>query len=248
MTASPPSQKRALVTGGGSGIGLAIARAFAADGVAVTIAGRDEARLKASGFPHLVIDVTDEASVAAAATRVGSIDIIVANAGAAPTAAALKTTRALWDGAIAVNLTSLFLCAQAFVPSMIARGWGRFIAIASTASFKAYPYAGAYAAAKHGALGWIRTLALEHAKSGVTFNAICPGFTDTALIAGAVERIAAKAGGGADAAKRALAKDNPMGRLILPEEVAAAALWLASESASSVNGQSIVIDGGELIA
>lgn len=244
--ASP--KRRALVTGGGSGIGLAIARALRAAGHDVVIAGRDEAKMRAAGLPHIGIDVTDEASIAAAAKAAGPIDIFVANAGAAPTAAALKTSRALWDQTLAVNLTSVFSCAQAFAPQMIERGWGRFIAIASTASHRAYPYTGAYAAAKHGVLGWIRTLALEHAKSGVTFNAVCPGFTDTPLIAGAVERVAAKSGGDVAAAKRMLAKDNPMGRLIAPEEVAAAALYLASDAAASVNGQSIVIDGGELIS
>jgi NAD(P)-dependent dehydrogenase (short-subunit alcohol dehydrogenase family) len=154
----------------------------------------------------------------------------------------------MWDETLAVNLTSVFSCAQIFAPPMIDRGWGRFIAIASTASHRAYPYTGAYAAAKHGVLGWIRTLALEHAKSGVTFYAVCPGFTDTPLIAGAVARVAAKTGGDIGAAKRALAKDNPMGRLVAPEEVAAAVAYLASEAAAAVNGQSIVIDGGELIS
>jgi NAD(P)-dependent dehydrogenase (short-subunit alcohol dehydrogenase family) len=241
-------KRRALVTGGGSGIGLAIARGLLAAGHDVVIAGRDEAKLKAAGLPHIVVDVTEEASIAAAAPAAGPVDIFIANAGAAPTALSLKTSRAMWDETLAVNLTSVFSCAQIFAPPMIDRGWGRFIAIASTASHRAYPYTGAYAAAKHGVLGWIRTLALEHAKSGVTFNAVCPGFTDTPLIAGAVARVAAKTGGDIDAAKRALAKDNPMGRLVAPEEVAAAVAYLASEAAAAVNGQSIVIDGGELIS
>lgn len=241
-------KRRALVTGGGSGIGLAIARGLLAAGHDVVIAGRDEAKLKAAGLPHIVVDVTEEASIAAAAPAAGPVDIFIANAGAAPTALSLKTSRAMWDETLAVNLTSVFSCAQIFAPPMIDRGWGRFIAIASTASHRAYPYTGAYAAAKHGVLGWIRTLALEHAKSGVTFNAVCPGFTDTPLIAGAVARVAAKTGGDIGAAKRALAKDNPMGRLVAPEEVAAAVAYLASEAAAAVNGQSIVIDGGELIS
>jgi NAD(P)-dependent dehydrogenase (short-subunit alcohol dehydrogenase family) len=241
-------KKRALVTGGGSGIGFAIARALKAAGADVAIAGRDERRLKDAGLPYFIVDVTDEGSIASAAKAAGTIDIFIANAGAAPTAATLKTSRALWDEALAVNLTSAFFCAQAFVPGMIERGWGRFIVVASTAAHRAYPYAGAYCAAKHGVLGWVKTLALEHAKSGVTFNALCPGFTDTPLIAGAVERLAAKAGGDVEAAKRRLARDNPMGRLVAPEEVAAAAVYLASEAAASVNGQSIIIDGGELVS
>lgn len=242
------SKKRSFITGGGSGIGLAIAKALHNAGYDVTIGGRDEAKLKAAGFPYLVVDVTDEASLMAAAREAGDLDLFVANAGAAPTAPTLKTSRALWDSAIAVNLTSIYLCTQAFAPAMIARGSGRFIAIASTASHRAYPYTGAYAAAKHGVLGWMRTMALEHAKSGVTFNTICPGFTDTPLLSGAVDRLAAKSGGDINAAKRALAKDNPMARLVTPEEVAAAVVYLASEAAASVNGQSLIIDGGELIS
>jgi NAD(P)-dependent dehydrogenase (short-subunit alcohol dehydrogenase family) len=238
-------KRRALVTGGGSGIGLAVAQALRAAGHDVTIAGRNRARLEAAGFPFFVLDVKDDASIAAAPR---DFDIFVANAGAAPTAATLKTPRALWDEAIAVNLTSAFLCAQAFAPGMIERGWGRFISIASTASYRAYPFTGAYAAAKHGLLGWIRSLALEHAKTGVTFNAVCPGFTDTPMIEDAVSRLAAKAGGDAEAGKRALASVNPMGRLVRPEEVAAAVVFLAREDAGAVNGQSIVVDGGELIS
>ncbi len=242
------SPRRALVTGGGSGIGLAIAIALGKSGAAVTIAGRNEARLKATGFPFVAMDVTDETSVRAGVDAVGAIDIFVCNAGGVTTAPSLKTSRALFDDMLAVNLTSVMLCSQAAAPGMIERGWGRIIAVASTASLKAYPFTAAYAAAKHGVLGWIRSLALEHAKSGVTFNAICPGFTDTQLITSALDRLAAKAGGDREAAKRALAKDNPMGRLILPEEVAAAAAYLASDAAAAVNGQAIVIDGGEAIA
>ena len=238
--------KRALVTGGGSGIGLAIARVLTGAGCDVAIAGRDEGKLKAAGLPWFAVDVTNDESIAALAANAGPIDIFIANAGAAPTAATLKTSRATWDRAIAVTLTSVFACTQAFAPQMIERGWGRFIAVASTASHRAYRYTGAYAAAKHGVLGWIRTLAIEHAKTGVTFNAICPGFTDTPLLNDAVNRLAAKTAGDIDAAKRALAKDNPAGRLVHPDEVAAAALFLSGESAASINGQSLIIDGGEL--
>lgn len=238
--------RRALITGGGSGIGLAIAGALKGAGHDVAVAGRDEQKLKAAGFPYFIVDVTDDASIAALAKAAGPIDLFIANAGAAPTAPALKTSRALFDEALAVNLTSVFSCTQAFAPAMIARGFGRFIAIASTASHRAYRYTGAYAAAKHGVLGWMRTLALEHAETGVTFNAVCPGFTDTPLLAGAVDRLAAKTAGDIEAAKRLLAKENPMGRLVAPEEVAAAVVYLASDAAASVNGQSLIIDGGEL--
>ncbi len=242
------SGRRALVTGGGSGIGLAIARALSADGVDVTIASRNKERLRESGFAFVEMDVTDEASVAAGVAAMGPVDIFVNNAGFAATAPTLKTSRAVWDEMIALNLTSAFICARRVVPGMIERGWGRFIAVASTASFKAYAYTGAYAAAKHGVLGWIRTLALEHAKSGVTFNTICPGFTDTPLLSGALDRLAAKSDGDLAVAKSRLASVNPMGRLVDPDEVAAAARYLASDAAAAVNGQSIIIDGGEMIA
>ena len=242
------ARRRALVTGGGSGIGLAIANALKDAGHDVAIAGRDETRLKAAGHSYFIVDVTDDASIAAMAASAGPIDIFVNNAGFAATAPSLKTSRAQWDAMIALNLTSAFACAQAFAPAMIARGWGRFIAIASTASHKAYAYTGAYAAAKHGVLGWVKTLALEHATSGVTFNAVCPGFTDTPLIKGALDRLAAKSGGDRDAAKSTLAAVNPMRRLVAPEEVAAAVVYLSSDGAASVNGQSLVIDGGELIS
>lgn len=240
--------RNVIVTGGGSGIGLAIAKAFAERGDSVTIIGRDKARLDATGLNGVVADVTDEASLADALSQIAPADIFIANAGGAATAPALKTKREDWDRMIALNLTSVYLSARVAVPAMIDRGWGRFIAVASTASLKGYAYTGAYAAAKHGVLGWIRTLAIELAKTGVTANAICPGFTDTPLIAASLDTITAKTGRSRDEAMSAFTKDNPMGRLVSPEEVAAAALWLASEAAASVNGQSIVIDGGEVIS
>ncbi len=241
-------KNRVLVTGGGSGIGLAIAKKFTERGDQVTVAGRDPKKLKAAGLDHVIMDVADPASVRAALDRIGDIDIFIANAGAAATAPALKTTQDTWDRMLAVNLTSVYLCAQAAIPGMVDRGWGRFIAIASTASLKGYAYSGAYAAAKHGVLGWIKSLAIELAKSGVTANAICPGFTDTPLIDNALNMVAAKTGRGKDDALDAFVKTNPMGRLVKPSEVAAAALWLASDEAAAVNGQAIVIDGGEVVS
>lgn len=241
-TATP---RRAFITGGGSGIGLAIAREFAASGIGVTVSGRRAGPLKESGFPFVEMDVTDEQSVIDGVKAAGIIDIFVSNAGAAATAPALKTSREMWDRMIAVNLTSAYLCAREAIPQMKGRGRGRFIAIASTAALKAYPYTGAYAAAKHGLLGWIKSLALELAKTGVTANAICPGFTDTPLVDDALDNIVAKTKTSREDALAAFVKDNPMGRLIKPEEVASAALWLAGDKAASINGQAIMVDGGE---
>lgn len=242
------NHKRALITGGGSGIGLAIAQTFSKHGIDVIIAGRNTARLEKTGLAFLEMDVTDETSVVETIKAAGPIDIFIANAGAAVTAPALKTSREIWDQMIAVNLTSTYLCAREAVPQMVDRGWGRFIAIASTASIKGYAYTGAYAAAKHGVLGWIKTLAIELAKTGVTANAICPGFTDTSLVTNAIGQIVAKTGRTHDEALKAFTTDNPMGRLIKPEEVAGAALWLAGENAASINGQAITIDGGETVS
>lgn len=239
-----PTRTRAFITGGGSGIGLAIAHAFRDAGHDVLISGRDETRLRASGLPHVVMDVCDADAIAAGVRQAGPIDIFVANAGGAETAPALKMPRDVWDRMIALNLTSVFHCAQAALPAMVERGWGRFIVIGSTASLKGYRYAGAYAAAKHGVLGFVRTLALELAKTGVTANAICPGYTDTKLVADAIDAVARKKNLTRDEASAVFTGTNPMGRLVSPDEVAGAALWLASEEAASVNGQAIAVDGG----
>jgi NAD(P)-dependent dehydrogenase (short-subunit alcohol dehydrogenase family) len=237
--------RRVLVTGGGSGIGLALAQSFAAHGYDTAVAGRSLETLAATGLPHVIADVCDPGSISAALSQVGPIDIFVANAGGALTAPALKASLDDWDRMIALNCTSVFVCAQLAIPAMIERGWGRFIAIGSTASLKGYRYAGAYAAAKHGMLGFVRSLALEIAATGVTANALCPGYTDTPMLARAIEDISARTGRSPGAALQSLEQANPMRRLITPAEVAAAALWLASDAAAGVNGQAIAIDGGE---
>jgi NAD(P)-dependent dehydrogenase (short-subunit alcohol dehydrogenase family) len=237
--------RQVFISGGGSGIGLAIARAFVEAGDSVIVAGRNEAALSATGLDYRLMDVTVEDEVAAAISACPTIDVFVANAGGAITAPTLSTAQDDWDAMIALNLTSVWRCARHAVPSMVSRGSGRFIAVASTAAIKGYAYAGAYAAAKHGVLGLVRSMAAELAKTGVTANALCPGYTDTPMIAAATDLIAERTGRDAAAARAVFTKTNPMGRLIDPSEVAHAALWLASRGAASVNGQAIAIDGGE---
>jgi len=240
--------KKALITGGGSGIGLACAHRLSDAGAEICVAGRHEDPLRASGFAYVVMDVSDEDSVRAARERTGPMDIVISNAGGATTAPALKTSLHTWNAMLAVNLTGAFLCAQNFAPDMISHGWGRFIVIGSTASLKGYAYSAAYCAAKHGVLGLVRTLAIEMAKTGVTVNALCPGFTRTALVTRAMDTIAHKTGRSREDALHTLIRDNPMGRLVEPEEVADAALWLCGDGAAATNGQTVVIDGGELAA
>jgi NAD(P)-dependent dehydrogenase (short-subunit alcohol dehydrogenase family) len=236
---------RVLVTGGGTGIGLAVAKAFHGAGHDVVIAGRNETRLRDTGLPYVVMDVCNPDAIIEGLGRVGAVDVFVANAGGAETAGVVKMPRDVWDRAIALNLTSVFHCAQAALPPMVKRGWGRFIAVGSTASLKGYRYASAYAAAKHGALGFVRSLALELAQTGVTANLLCPGYTDTLLVANAIDAIVSKTGRTRADAASTFTGVNPLGRLVSPNEVAAAALWLASDAAAAVTGQAIAIDGGE---
>jgi NAD(P)-dependent dehydrogenase (short-subunit alcohol dehydrogenase family) len=246
----------AVVTGGSSGIGLAIARALATDGCAVSILGRDRARLDAAVQvigPHahaFTCDVTDEHAVTRAfadATARGPVQVLVNNAGAVETASLSKTTLAMWRRMLDVNVTSAFLCQQHVLPAMREAGFGRIVNIASTAALKGYAYVAAYSAAKHALLGLTRATAAETVALGITVNAVCPGYTDTPLVARSIERIVEKTGRTVDEAKAALTSSNPQGRLITPDEVAAAVRWLVSPDASSVTGQAIVIAGGEVM-
>jgi NAD(P)-dependent dehydrogenase (short-subunit alcohol dehydrogenase family) len=248
------SGRHALVTGGGSGVGRAIALALAGEGVAVTICGRRIEPLEetAAQSPHvhaLAADVTDEASVAAlyekAQAARGPFDIVVANAGMAASAPAARTPLALWHQTISVNLTGAFLSARPAMDTMRKARGGRIVFIASTAGLKGYPYVAPYVAAKHGVVGLMRALAVEFAESGVTVNAVCPGFVETDMLDESVARIVATTGRSEAQARDALAATNPQGRFIQPEEVAAAVLYLCSAGAGSITGQAISVSGGE---
>jgi len=255
MTAAPAiSAKHALVTGGGSGVGRAIALALAEAGINVTICGRREAELaKVAGESGRIFgiaaDVTNEASMAslyhAAEAARGPFDIVIANAGMAGSTPANKTTLADWQKTLDVNLTGAFLTVKPALAGMAARKTGRIIFIASTAGLKGYAYVAPYVAAKHGVVGLMRALAAETAKSGVTVNAVCPGFVETDMLEESIQRIVDKTGRSVEEARTSLASTNPQGRFIQPQEVAAAVLWLCGDAAASITGQTISISGGE---
>lgn len=248
------SGKHALVTGGGSGIGAAIAFALAQAGANVTICGRRLPELKAAAERHRNIhpqtaDVTDEAALhtlylQAQAAR-GKFAIVVANAGTAESAPAEKVTRALWSKTLDTDLTGAFFSAQPALAGMRAQKWGRIVFIASTAGLRGYAYVAPYVAAKHGLVGLARALALETAKDGITVNAVCPGFTETPLLDRAVDRIAAVTKINEAEARKTLAANNPQGRFIQPQEVADAVVWLCGEASAGITGQAISVSGGE---
>lgn len=247
------ADQHAVVTGGGSGIGAAIAKAMGEAGSRVTLMGRnaDKLRLKAAELnaEFQLADVTDRASVAtafaAAAKQKGTVTILVNNAGAAASAPFGKMDDALWDSLIAVDLTGVYNCTKAAINPMVEAGVGRIVNIASTAALKGYAYVSAYCAAKHGVVGLTRALALEYAKKGITVNAVCPGYTNTEIIAQALDRIVAATGRSRDEALGELIKVNPQQRLIEPEEVAETVLWICRQD--SMTGQSIAVAGGEVM-
>ena len=251
--------RHALVTGGARGIGLACAKALLARGAKVTLLGRGReslqaavAELNASGRVSFVsADIADMASVQAAfeqaAQQFGPVHILVNNAGQASSQPFARTDAKLWRDMLAVNLDGTFHCMQAALPGMLAAGWGRIINVASTAGLIGYAYVSAYVAAKHGVIGLTRSVALEVAKKGITVNAVCPGYTETDIVREAVANIVQKTGMSEDQARAKLAERNPQGRLVQPDEVADAVAWLALPSASSINGQAIPVDGGEVM-
>jgi NAD(P)-dependent dehydrogenase (short-subunit alcohol dehydrogenase family) len=218
------------------------------------VLGRHRATLDevvAAGLAHaaLVADVADQASVNAAITEAAKrqpIDMLIANAGAAVSAPFVKSDAALFRQMMDVNFLGVVHAVQAVLPAMKQKRHGRIVAIASTAGLKGYAYVSAYSAAKHAVVGLVRSLALELATSGVTVNAVCPGFTDTDLISGSIDNIMSKTGRSREQALAEFAKHNPQGRLVTPEEVADAVLWLCGDSAGSITGQAIAVAGGEV--
>jgi len=238
--------KTVLITGGNKGIGRACAERFAADGHHVLVTGRDEAALQAvadevAGVEPLAFDVTDERAWAALAY---DVDILVPNAGIAESAPLHRTSLEMWNRILEVNVTGVFLAARAVLPGMRERGWGRIVAVASVASHHGIRYSSAYTASKHAVLGLMRAISMEVAGTQITANSVCPAFVETEMSQRSVDNIVAATGRPPDEAKAVLEGMQPLGRLITVEEVADAVAYLASDGARTINGQSLILDGG----
>lgn len=257
MSSPAGSARTALVTGGGRGIGAAIARRLTAEGIAVVVSARTEAEIEAvaaelvaGGAEAVAIacDVTDAAQVVELAERAiarfGAVDILINNAGVADSAPVHRITLENWNRLLAINATGPFLLTQAILPTMLASGWGRVVNIASVAGLTGAKYIAAYTASKHALIGFTRALAAEVADRGVTVNAVCPGYVDTPMTDQSVARIVEKTGRESEAVRQAMRDRSPQGRLIAPDEVAHIVAGLCDERAGGINGQAIVIDGG----
>ena len=246
------NDKVALITGGGRGIGRAIALTFAQHGARVAVATRSREQVESvakeigNNAVALVCDVSNADQVAGIFADIKP-DILVNNAGIAESATLVNTTDELWHSHLAINLSGTFYCTRAALPAMLEKRWGRIINIASIAAKTGAPYIAAYAASKHGVLGLTRVVALEVATSGITVNAICPGYVDTDMVSRGVEQITAKTGRSAEEAVELLKRMSPQNRLVSAEEVAAMALLLASEEGRGITGQGINIDGGSVL-
>jgi NAD(P)-dependent dehydrogenase (short-subunit alcohol dehydrogenase family) len=237
-----------VVTGGAKGIGRATVERFAAAGERVVALGRDAAALATLSVPTFECDVTDEAAVADAFGQIGVVDVLVNNAGMGESAPLAATTLDSWQRHLAVNATGAFLCMRAVVPGMRERGDGVIVTVASTAGRVGVPYTSAYTASKHAVVGLTRAVASELAGTGVRVNAVCPTFVRTEMTDRSIATIVAKTGRTASQAEAALAASSPLGRLLEPEEVADAIVFLASPAAVAITGQALVIDGGGIQA
>jgi NAD(P)-dependent dehydrogenase (short-subunit alcohol dehydrogenase family) len=257
MTANELSGRHALVTGATRGIGAAIAAALCEAGATVTLTGRDAERLALQAdtlgarAQSVSMDVSDPQAVSLGFERAragfGPVHILINNAGTARSAPFHRTDSALWQSMLDVNLTGTYLCCRAALPGMLEAGFGRIVNVASTAGLTGYAYVTAYCAAKHGVVGLTRALALETARSAVTVNAVCPGYTDTDIVHAALANIVAKTGKSEAEARAALTERNPQQRLVRPDEVANAVLWLCRPGSEAVTGQSLSVSGGEVM-
>ncbi|TDV36667.1 SDR family NAD(P)-dependent oxidoreductase [Actinophytocola oryzae] len=221
-----------VVTGGTRGIGAAVARRFTDLGDRVVVLGRADC------------DITDEAAVAEVFDRLGEVDVLVNNAGVSSSAPLAKTSLADWHTQFDVNATGAFLCTRAVLPGMLARDHGRIVTVASTAGRTGQRYTAAYSASKHAAVGLTRAVAAEVTGTGVTANAVCPTFVRTDMTTATINRVAETTGRSTEDSERVIARMSPLGRLLEPDEVAFAVVFLAAREAAAVNGQTIVLDGG----
>ncbi len=247
--------RHAVVTGGGRGLGRAIATALTGAGAHVTVVGRSAASLEqaiAAGHAKgkAIADVTDATMLASAlrqaAAESGPIDILVANAGGVESAPFAKTSADRFRHMFELNVLGIVHAVHGVLADMVARRFGRIVAVASTAGLKGYAYVSAYCTAKHAVVGLVRALAAETARTGVTVNAVCPGYSDTDLVRESLDKITAKTGRSREEALASLLGANPMGRLITPEEVAAAVLFLCSPEAAAITGTTLAVAGGEV--